>query len=108
MLGFIYNTMNEKLFYQFIGNKIKMFRKLRKLTQKELGEKVDLTRVSITNIERNKHKPTLHLIVDISRKLNIPYELLLPMNNEHETGTNYLIQRVENSNYSNESKKGLI
>jgi len=48
--------VNEDYIYSEIGKRIREAREKKGLTQQELGDLVDLTRTSITNIERGKQK----------------------------------------------------
>lgn len=64
-------------FYQEVGRKILRARKGR-MTQEDLGERVSLTRTSITNIEKGRQKILLHTLVDIAGALGIAPATLLP------------------------------
>lgn len=48
-----------------IGNKLKKLRTECKLTQEELGEKCDLTKGFISQIERNLSSPSIATLSDI-------------------------------------------
>lgn len=66
---------NEQLLYEFVASRIKDFRKERKLSQDEFSKQVELSRVSIANIELGNQKPTLDLVWKISSifAINIDY-----------------------------------
>ncbi|WP_369361784.1 helix-turn-helix domain-containing protein [Priestia megaterium] len=68
----------EEILYSEIGNLIKKNRLLRKLTQEDLGNRVGLTRASITNIERGKQKISIHTLYLIADVLNISPQSLMP------------------------------
>jgi len=68
----------EDILYIETGNLIKKARMLRDLTQQDLSEKVNLTRASITNIERGKQKISLYTLYLIADALNITPNSLLP------------------------------
>lgn len=66
---------NDQLLYEFVASRIKDFRKERKLSQDEFSKQVELSRVSIANIELGNQKPTLDLVWKISSifAINIDY-----------------------------------
>lgn len=66
--------------YQQIGKRIGELRRLRvpPLSQQDLARKVGLTRVSMTNIEKGRHRIQLHTIYAIAHALQVPIMQLLP------------------------------
>lgn len=50
-------------------NKVKEFRKLRKLTQMELAREVEVARQTINLIENDKYNPTLALCISLAKVL---------------------------------------
>ena len=50
-------------------NKVKEFRKLRKLTQIELAREVGVARQTINLIENDKYNPTLALCISLAKVL---------------------------------------
>ncbi len=56
----------QDIFYNQISLKIKELRKKLGLTQVAFAEKLSLSRASIVNIEQNRHKPSVHLLYEIS------------------------------------------
>jgi DNA-binding XRE family transcriptional regulator len=61
----------QEYFYESIGNQIKKLRKKSRFSQDQLAKKLDLSRVSIVNIEKGRQHPSLHLLVEITRILNV-------------------------------------
>lgn len=57
-------------------NRVKEFRKQRKLTQDELAQEMGVTRQTINAIENNKYNPTLELAMKTARYLSVPVEEL--------------------------------
>lgn len=57
-------------------NIIKERRKERKLSQKELGVKVNVSRQTINAIENNKYDPSLSLAFDLAKALETTIEQL--------------------------------
>jgi transcriptional regulator with XRE-family HTH domain len=49
-----------------------------KLTQDQLGQKIGLSRTSITNIEKGRQKIFLHILAGIASVLGVPLNQLLP------------------------------
>lgn len=55
-------------------NKLKVYRAMYNLTQKELATKLDITRQTIIAIERNKYDPSLSLAFKIAKFFNVTIE----------------------------------
>lgn len=55
-------------------NNLKSYRKIYKLTQKELAEQLDLTREHIQRIEKGSHIPNLDTAFKISNYFNVTIE----------------------------------
>jgi transcriptional regulator with XRE-family HTH domain len=71
---------DQNRIYAQIGSKVFDCRKLRGLTQKDLAERVALTRASIANIESGRQKVMLHTLYQIADILGVqPSELLPPL-----------------------------
>lgn len=58
----------------FIGRKIKYFRKKRNITQSKLAELVDLSEKHISKIESGTHQPSISAFFNIIQALNIGLE----------------------------------
>ena len=68
---------NDGAFYAQVGRRVRALRGKRGLTQEALASLVDLTRTSITNIEKGRQKLLLHTLVDLAKALRVePVELL--------------------------------
>ncbi len=65
-------------FYAEMGRRIKNERNKKNLSQEDLATVVNLTRTSITNIEKGRQKPLAHTLWDIARKLSIDINSLFP------------------------------
>jgi putative transcriptional regulator len=57
-------------------NKVRELREGRGLTQKELGERVGVSRQAINAIETGKFDPSIWLAYDLSRLFGLPIEEL--------------------------------
>lgn len=67
----------EELIYEVIGKRIREARENREWTQQEFGDKVGLTRTSITNIERGKQKLQIDSLYKFASVLGVsPFSLL--------------------------------
>lgn len=67
-----------------ITNKIKEYRKIKNLTQKELASELDVSRKTINLIESGKLLPKIDLVYKLSLILNEPIENLF-YNEEYES-----------------------
>lgn len=65
-----------------IGERIRMFRQNRELTQEKLGEKADLNVSFIGQIERGGKRPTIESLEKIVKALDITFEELFAF--EHD------------------------
>lgn len=53
------------------GERIKQYRKLKKYTQEELGEKVGVTKSFISKLESESTKPSLEMLLEIANALDV-------------------------------------
>lgn len=60
------------------GKLVRGYRRRRDVTQLQLGERVGLTRTSITNIEKGRQKVLLHQVFQFADALQVNPEMLLP------------------------------
>lgn len=65
-------------FYLQVGENIKKFRTKQKLSQDELARLIGLTRTSMTNIEKGRQHPPLHIFCEIVEHLKVELSDLLP------------------------------
>jgi len=68
-----------------VGRRIRATRKAAKLTQEELAERVNLTRTSVTNIEKGRQKLLLHTLVDLAVAMKVPVIQLMPADREEQS-----------------------
>src|SRR3989442_10946289 len=64
--------------YVETGRRIQEARKVARLTQEAVADAIGLSRVSMSNIERGRHKILLHTLEDIARVLGVDLHDLLP------------------------------
>lgn len=57
----------KKYLYDFVGSKIKDLRNEVDISQQELANKLNLSRVSIVNIEKGRQQLSLHFLYEIAR-----------------------------------------
>jgi DNA-binding XRE family transcriptional regulator len=70
--------INTDQFYQEVGSRIRDARVSADMSQEILASQLDLTRASIINIEKGRHKPSLHLLLEIASILMVRYISLIP------------------------------
>ena len=63
--------------YIEIGQRIKKYRKLRKLSQEQLAEKVNISPTHMSHIETSATKLSLQVLVDLALTLNTTTDSLL-------------------------------
>ena len=85
--------MSQKL-YQQVGERVRTFRKLAKLTQEKLAEKADLSVHYLSRIETGSATPTLESLERIAIALNAPVgELFRPKEEQRERKA--LLQQID-------------
>jgi putative transcriptional regulator len=65
-----------------VRNGVREFREKRGLTQKELGERVGVSRQAINAIETGKFDPSIRLAHDLARFFGVPIEALFLFDEE--------------------------
>lgn len=70
--------MDEDRFYSELGKKISDLRVLKGEKQELLADYLGLSRSSITNIEKGRQKPSLFVILGISKYFDIKIDDLIP------------------------------
>lgn len=68
-------------FYREVGNRIREFRAKKGISQKAIADTVNLSRTSLTNIEKGRQKMLLHTFVEIASALGISATELFPAAN---------------------------
>ena len=72
------------MLYKLLGSRIKRRREELDMNQSLLGEKAEIGRASISNIEKGRQKPPLSLIYRICHELDIDVHSVLPTYKEIE------------------------
>ena len=70
---------DSDLFYNELGSRIKKERLARNITQDELAQELELTRTSIINLEKGRHKPSIYQITLIAKYFNMDYTKFIPV-----------------------------
>ncbi|WIF95165.1 helix-turn-helix domain-containing protein [Caminicella sporogenes] len=63
-----------------LGDNIKKCRKIRKLTQKELAAKSNISRSYLADIENNRYNPSVEVLKSIANALDVPVEIFFKEN----------------------------
>ncbi|WP_395015326.1 helix-turn-helix domain-containing protein [Dongia sp.] len=69
--------MDDSL-YRLFGDRVREIRDQKNVTQEELARRVDLSRTSITNIEKGRQRVLLHQVVEIASALDVNVRELMP------------------------------
>lgn len=69
--------MEDRL-YRVFGSRVRALREEKNVTQEELAKRVDLSRTSITNIEKGRQRVLLHQMVEIAQALDAEPTQLIP------------------------------
>lgn len=68
----------NSILYEILGERIKSKREELNLNQNDLSEKINIGRTSISNIEKGRQQPPLHILYEICNALNIDIHTILP------------------------------
>ena len=87
----------------FIGNKIKEYRKLKGLTQKELAKSVGMGDTTIANYEKGFRTPKKNTLFKLAKVFNISIDDLFPqqgnfINNENKTPIQFIYDELNDHN----------
>ena len=84
-------------FYRELGENIKTERLKRNINQEELGDYLDLTRTSVINLEKGRHRPSVFQLLQIAEFFEIDYTLLIPdPKREKSKRTKISIKNIDN------------
>lgn len=86
------------MFYRELGELIKRERLLKKVSQDSLADYLELTRLSVINLEKGRHRPSIYQIALIAQFLGIEYSKLVPIlldTNRHNTTNDELKGKVD-------------
>lgn len=67
----------EVVDYISMGKRIRKYREIKKWTQSELAEKINMTNTTISHIEVGTGKPELNTLVRIANALGVTVDMLL-------------------------------
>ncbi len=91
--------MNKRyiLNYEQIGKRIARVRKLKKITQSQLAEEINISVNAVSKIEINYMQPSLQTIINIANSLNVDIiYLLFGEKNDKKSSDVLLIDLIEN------------
>ena len=66
-------------FYRELGDKIREERLRNFKSQEELASHLDLTRTSIINLEKGRHRPSIYQLLQIADYFKLDYAKLMPI-----------------------------
>lgn len=72
-------------FYKKLGEKVKTERIKRNISQEKLGNFLDLTRASVINLEKGRHRPSIYQIIMIANFFEMEYQELIPFETQRQT-----------------------
>lgn len=94
----------QEFFYSELCKKIKGVRKDLKMTQYDFAEKLGLSRASIVNIEKERQKPTIHLLYEITRLAKIEMNFFFDSIPD-ENATSSISRRIEKKTWERIKRK---
>lgn len=91
-----------------LGEKIKLLRKGKKISQEELANMLKINRNYLSRIETGKSEPTSSVLKNIAKIFNIDLNSLLDINNNDIENTDKIKYIVENCKYLNDADLDFI
>ena len=91
-----------------LGEKIKLLRKGKKISQEELANMLKINRNYLSRIETGNSEPTSSVLKNIAKIFNIDLNSLLDINNNDIENTDKIKYIVENCKYLNDSDLDFI
>lgn len=91
-----------------LGEKIKLLRKGKKISQEELANMLKINKNYLSRIETGKSEPTSSVLKNIAKIFNIDLNSLLDINNNDIENTDKIKYIVENCKYLNDSDLDFI
>ena len=92
-------------YQELINKNIKDLRLKHYLTQEEFAEKIGISVVGLSNLERNRYQPSSDTIDKICETFKItPLELLMTENSTKDSLTKNIFALLEQSSYKNLKK----
>ena len=87
--------LNERdEFYTEVGRRVRMARESAGLTQDALADQVQLSRTSVTNIEKGRQKIALHTLFLVASVVGVEPASLLPSRGNRGAGSRTAADRV--------------
>lgn len=99
--------LNEKELKEFVGKRIREERKRRKLTQKELADKVGVAHNTVSSYENGTNAPEQNMIFKIATALDIKVDDLFPSREYHPQEEKFL-DRIESLKTANLQLKDMV
>lgn len=84
---------------EFVGSKIRKYRKIKKITQEELAEKIGIKNNTVSAYERGVIEVPHSKLLEVAKVLGVKYTQLLPIEGDEDNQTI--------SDYINEAKAKL-
>ena len=70
---------NEEKFYLELGDRVKTERFRRDISQEKLAEELGLSRTSVANLEKGRHRPSIYQLMLIAEFFIIDFTDLIPV-----------------------------
>ena len=91
-------NIDSETFYLEMGRLINSERLKKGISQEILAGQLDLTRASIINLEKGRHKPSVYQLLLIAEILQIHYTLLIPTDTvEEQKQQKDFVQNLDNA-----------
>ncbi len=76
------------------NERLRLVRELANMTQKEIGDIIGISHVSVGNLENNKNKMTVDKLIEICRYFDISADFLLFGENDSENMKKIMEKRI--------------
>lgn len=92
-------TKEQEELYQIIGFRIFKARREKRLSEVDLAKLMGMSRSSIVNMEKGRHKLHVYRLIEIGKILDKPINYFLPQRKPVHLAIEKAIQDLKNSNF---------
>jgi len=91
-------------FYKVLGEKLKTERIRKNVSQDKMAQHLGLTRASIINLEKGRHRPSIYQLIQISNLLELDYTSFVPYTDTKNKNKG-IVQLNDLKNYVTDQEK---
>lgn len=90
-------SLSVEDFYKELGSLVKSERIKKEMSQEILADQLELTRASIINLEKGRHKPSIYQLILIAELLQVDFNDLIPAESKTKTTKKSALNELSNA-----------